>query len=1229
MQRKNEKYSKPKISAKEVFIKMIPFFRKILGKSPTNNSNKYFKDKAEVVRTLIANPKNNDKVPSENFYADILIPFFKEWLPKTERIQKEKKLQVLVDEFDEFQKNSRNDSDLLYKPVPQTSARKAIYETFPPIIRNNRPPAIPLSDGQFRLAFLEHLNEDFSCYNWLIAFKIDQDLNHSILEKSILYLIRRHESLRTGIHLDTRTQTILPFEQVSWGLEVIEIDLYEEDELSFIKDECAQFGQLKMSLEHPPLIRSKLIVYNKNGRVNNLWLCAVHHAVFDGYSQSIFLHELGKCYQILAQGLSLITLDTVFGELPVQYADYCAWTRNFPTTLLEDEVLYWRYNLRDHKHLELATDQPRPATKTFVGSRALFEIPKEIADRLKKISVSTNATLYMILLASFQCLLHLYTNEMDICTGSVTANRKKGKAFEQIKNIIGFFANTVAVRTLIKPDMTIAEVIHAVAQSVRHSIYDNSDLPFGEVVSRLKPPQDNKNPFFETLFVLQDPGYQTLELPNIATRSIELGWETSRFDLVLELREHEGQLVGFFEYNTDLFVRETIERMVGNYRELLQDFDNLSKRVAQLNVRSAYEKQLFESFNPPINWNLQLKTVPEAINHIVQIFPDKNAIIFEKQTLTYKELDHLSEKVAAFILNRYGKGTIIGLYMERSFEVVASMLGVIKAGCAVICLDTNPVDIASAVKKITTLKIPCVICHPPTEQFFNETMRNVPLEHAMNLVEWHSIETGSPRSRSHQCLPDDIIYLSTTSGTTGNPKGIPTTHRGWVNWIDFFRRESETYNLNSADLAVYLGAALTFDASFWEILLTLGLGGTLYINDTLKYRDPVSLSDLFQLHGINVATFTPSFLINLDPTQFRTLRCLFCIGEVLSQELVRRWTATIPDLKFINGYGPTEVTAGATLSICHPLRPINIGKPIANMNIHIAGSYLRDMPIGCFGEILISGVSLSPGYLNNPEKTREAFIDHPYYPGRKFYRTGELGRFLASGEIEFKGRLSVSRQIKLKGVRIELDEIEAILNTFPSLMQSFVKLIPAEYPFLAAYYVTANNQDIADFELQQFLAHKGLITVKIPSAFVRLDKFPLTSNGKLDEKLLPPIRTHNYLVPFEEEGSPSKTALQILELMSQIFPSKEISMDSNFWDLGGDSIQLVILLNAINKKIIRENDPKLCLAPMKVRNLTIAVLEDIVTTHIGKEGYITSAKSMNDISRAVYRSPFSFTSSQS
>lgn len=1097
--------------------------------------------------------KNIISIPSE-FIINIKKAYSRTSAPTISSTSK--MVTTLIKPFDKPETSIEKATPLI-RPYEDKKSKRSIYDLLPAISRIERSHAIPLSDNQFRLAFLEQMSTDFSIYNWLMCFTIKGVLNVNALEKSIRYLIKRHESLRTGLNIDANTQIIINEEEVNWSLEFLKI----RDELDneSIAAQCHEYAQTKFNLTKPPLLRSKLLQYADGEENTYLWLCVIHHSVIDDASQAIFLQELATCYKYFCLYPKMAFVPSL-PSLPLQYADYSCWAKKNLADIKRRQLLYWDNKLKGASSLELPTDFPRPSVKSFKGERVQLNINKDDQSTLMLLADYYDTSLFCILLASFACLLHRYSGQEDICIGTMTANRKKGANLKKaLAPIVGYFANNIVIRSVCRYETILDEIITLTKMNMINGIYENSDITYGEIVQALKPVFDaSRNPLFDHLFVFQDEKYQDLTLNECEVGSIETGWGSSRFDLVLELRQTSSGLSGFFEFNTDLFKRETIERMAANYKTLLTHFSimNTKQKVLQLPLISLMEEKLLRSFNQSPSYD-QALCIHQIFENMAVTRPEKTALVFEDSRLTYSELNKAANSLAHHLVKLNVKpNSIVAICMQRSLEAEIAWLGILKAGCAVLFLEDAVIEKAVVHKKLKAIAPTITLIDEITKaNFFPESsLEELPSQ----LIVYSSLnDSVSDKDLNYSCDIDSLALIALTSGSTGEPKGVMVKHRGWSNWVSYFMTHGYDFCIDE-NANVFEGAPYIFDASLWERLLAYGLGGTLYVNNSIQLRDPTALNHLFNKENITTATFTPSFLATLNPREFASLKCIFVIGEALNNELIRQWKEALPELKFINGYGPTEVTAGATVYFCEIDQPVLIGKPIDNMTVNILDPMQNSVPVGVFGEIYIGGVGLAAGYYNNAIKTQEAFIQDPHsLTEKRLYRTGDLARFLSDGNIEFKGRIN-SNQIKLHGVRIELEEIETISRQHPKIVNAFVKLWDDSY--LAAYLITKDQVEIDDY--QQFLRTKGLSTIKVPTFVVYITDVPLTKTGKLDRAALP--KPEQKLIFKLNERPPTKTEKKLLIIWSELLRYKEISIRDSFREVGGDSINLVNLLGRIN-----------------------------------------------------------------
>ncbi|MEA5617994.1 amino acid adenylation domain-containing protein [Cronbergia sp. UHCC 0137] len=1030
------------------------------------------------------------------------------------------------------------------------SQLSAVFPLLKPIKRTEK---LPLSSAQIRMWFLNQLEPEKATYNISLVLRLEGQLNKNALEKALQTIVERHETLRTSfISIDgSPVQIINPSLQIT--LSVIDLTELVGFEIQKQVEELAQTETNKaFDLTVSPLFRVKILQLKEN---SHILLLTFHHIITDGWSMRVFQSELSTLYQDFNQGKS----PSLF-PLPIQYADFAHWQRNW----LQGEVLarqlhYWKTQLANIPPiLELPTDKPRPNIQTYQGKSHKFQLSAELSQNLNGLSNKSNVTLFMTLLSAFAVLLYRYSHQEDIVIGSPIANRNR----QEIEQLIGFFVNTLALRINVLGNSSFQEILTRVKQ-ICLDAYSHQELPFEKLVEELQPERNlSQSPIFQVMFVLQNTLQQTINLTDIKIESIKLERQTSKFDLTLSLTETPDGLSGKWEYSTDLFDDATIQRMSRHFQVLLGAIvANPNLEVSKLRILTEREKnQLLVEWNNTVVKYPDHKSIHQLFEEQAEIMPENIAVAFEDQELTYQELNHRANQLAHYLQKLGVKPEVlVGIYVGRSLEMIIGLLGILKAGGAYVPLDSNYPQERLAFMLADT-QAPILL----TQQ---SLVNKLPASktHIICLdTDWEKISNQSQDNLTCNAIADNLAYITYTSGSTGQSKGVCTIHRGVVRLVK---------NINYANLTqkqTFLQLApISFDASTFEIWGSLLNGGKLIIFPA-HIPSLVELGQAIQRYQITTLWLTTGlFYLMVDERleDLKPLHQLLVGGDVLSISHVQKFRQKINNCHLINGYGPTENT---TFTCCYliPQLPqqgssISIGGSITNTQVYILDSYLQPVPVGVFGELYTGGDGLARGYLNQPELTTEKFIPNPFGSG-KIYKTGDIVRYLADGNIEFIGR--VDNQVKIRGFRIELGEIEVVLSEHPHILNVIViarEDIPGDKR-LIAYIVTQPQATLTQSELRQFLKQK-LPEYMIPSAFVILEKFPLTPNGKIDRRALP--------IPEQIRREPEETFIaprneleqQLTKAWEAILGIKPIGVKDNFFALGGHSLLAVKLFAQIEK----------------------------------------------------------------
>lgn len=1054
----------------------------------------------------------------------------------------------------------------------------------PAISRRSTSERTPLSFAQQRLWFFHQLAPESPLYNISLALRLQGSLNRDALEKSLAAIVARHESLRTRFLCVEGEPMQVIDEPPPVPLRLVDLSgrpasRHEAEIQCLFKEEASHpFDLARDLLLRPALARLS--------ETDHALLVTLHHIASDGWSMGVLFRELAAFYEAFATG----HLPAV-PDLPIQYADFAAWQRErMQGELLQKELAYWKRQLAGAPDfLDLPTDRPRPPVQTFRGRWHWRTFPAPLGDALNALSRREGGTLFMTLMAAFQALLHRYTGQPDLLIGAPIAGRNQ----IETEGLIGFFINTLVLRGDLSGDPTFCELLQRVREATIGA-YAHQNLPFERLVEELHPVRTSSHsPLVQVLFVLQNAPGQTLQLPGLNIVPIpvdKMDTGTAKFDLTLQVEEDGPGLRAAVEYNTDLFDDTTIARLLGHYQTLLEGIaGSPARRLSELPLLAPAERtQLLVEWNGRRTHYPRDKTIPELFAEQAVERADAIAVSFNEWQLTYRELDLYTNQLAHFLQRRgVGPDTLVGVCLERSAEMIVALLGVLKAGGAYMSLDpAYPKERLGLMLKesqapvlLTQNKLRGALPDLAEPHQSNGSPR-APLIVCLD-AEWGTITQESSNAPSSRTTPENLAYVSYTSGSTGRPKGVCIPHRGVVRLV----KETDYAWFGPDEVFLQL-APIAFDASTLEIWGPLLNGGRLVVfpphTPTLA-----ELGEAIRKHQISILWLTSGLFHQMVEEQIDSLknvRQLLAGGDVLSVSHVARALEKLDRTQLINGYGPTENT---TFTCCHqitapltPNRSIPIGRPVANTQVYVLDGHLQPVPVGVPGQLFIGGDGLARGYLNLPELTAEKFVPNPFgdqgAPGRtgaRLYATGDRVRWREDGTIEFLDR--IDRQVKVRGFRIELEEIETVLAGHPSVKEAIV-LAREDKPGekrLAAYVVAASQPAPTPAELFEFL-QKKLPDYMAPSAFVFLAAVPLNANGKVDRDALPApeaLRTasaNEFVAPRDEK---EKRLARIWENVLNVRP---VGIRDNFFELGGHSLLAVRLLARIEK----EYDRKLPLA---------------------------------------------------
>ncbi|HEY0546992.1 MAG TPA: amino acid adenylation domain-containing protein, partial [Pyrinomonadaceae bacterium] len=923
---------------------------------------------------------------------------------------------------------------------------------------------VPLSFAQLRLWFLYQLEPESFAYNIPTALRLTGRLDINALEQSINETIRRHESLRTHFReLDGQPmQTVVPELKLSLTVQDLQHLSAEKREAEAVRLTTEE-ARTPFDLERAPLVRVRLLRLNEREHV---LLFIIHHIIADGWSMGVLVNEVAALYKAYLEGQA-----SPLAELPIQYADFSEWQRGWLTgEIFERQLEYWKRQLGGELPvLDLPTDRVRPARQSFHGAIGSFALPLELSAALKRLSQREGATLFMLLLASFQTLLHRYTNQSEILVGTGIANRNRA----ELEGLIGFFVNTLVLRADFSGDPGFRELLKRVRE-VTLGAYAHQDLPFEKLVEELQPERNlSRNPIFQVMLALQNAPMPALELPGLTLRTQEFESLTTRFDLEFQLWDLPEGIQGYLFYSTDLFDESTIALLLSHFQKLLEEIiKSPDVPVSRINFLAGDERRkLLGEWNETKRDHSLEPGVHQLFEARAQAQPEATAISCAGESVTYAGLNRRANQLAHYLRARgVGPEVCVGIMLERSIEMIVAQLAILKAGGAFVTLDAGypaarlsfMLDDAEALLLLTQKSFSHRLSTHQARTLYLDTLLD-------------DIGAQSAENLEASVTKANLAYVIYTSGSTGAPKGVLVEHGGLVNLSLWHRR---VYGVTRADRATHL-AGIGFDAAVWELWPYLTTGASVHLVEEEVRLSPSKLLDWLAEQAITIC-FLPTPLaeaVLAEPLpQSLALRFLLTGGDRLHQ-----YPGQPLPFRLANNYGPTEYTVVTTSAIVNEAESRSlappIGRPIDNTDVYVLAKNLEPVPIGVAGELHIGGAGLARGYLRQPAQTALSFIPHPYSEeeGARLYKTGDVVRYLPDGQLEFIGRLD--SQVKVRGFRIELGEIEAALHEHEEIGEATViaRLETSGENRLVAYVVPSGRvetlqDEAAEFE-RQHLSH--------------------------------------------------------------------------------------------------------------------------------------------------------------
>jgi amino acid adenylation domain-containing protein len=1033
----------------------------------------------------------------------------------------------------------------------------------------------PASFAQQRLWFIEQLLPENSLYIIPLVFRLTGSLQKPQLQQSIHALIRRHETLRTTFELvdGQLMQAVAP--SVVEGaplqltdLRVVSASTREDTALEQIREEI----QRPFHLNKGPLFRVQLWQLHDT---EHLLLMALHHIIFDEWSSGVLIRELGELYAALVEGKP-----AALPELPIQYADFACWQREWlQGEVLHTQLCYWKQQLKDVPVLNLPGAASPALEHSHRGASQLLELPQRLLDALEALSQQAGMTLFMVLLAAFQTLLHRYTEQADIAIGSPIANRHRS----ELEGLIGFLVNSLVLRTNLAGDPTFRELLDRV-RDVTLAAYAHQDLPFEKLVEELQPVRSlGQNPLFQVVFALQNTPLEQLVLPGLVLSPIDFETKTSRFDLELYLwkctdnfrnlwgkgwQQSDG-MRGVVVYNTDLFDATTTASLRRHFQTVLEAIvANPDTRLSALPLLTAEEQRSLLQ-----HWSQTQSSYP-ADSCIHQLFevqvrqrPTAIAVKFGDQQFTYQALNQGSNQLARY-LQRVGIGPEmrVGICLERSIEAIAAMLAILKAGGAYV-----PLDPSCPPERLHFILEDAEVGVVLTQKEWAASLETGSTKMICLESEWGAIAQESDENLSTPGTAAQLAYVIYTSGSTGTPKGVMVPHRA----VNRLVCATNYMSIEPCDRLAQV-ANLAFDAATFEVWGALLNGAQLIgIEREITLSPPDFVTEL-QQQQISILFLTTALFNQIatqTPAAFQSLKYLLFGGELVNAECVRSVLHQGKPHHLMHVYGPTENTTFSTWYEIHDVSEtattIPIGQAISNTQVYLLDADLNPVPPGVRGEIYLGGAGLAQGYLHRPELTAARFIRAEF---SVLYKTGDRALYRSDGNLEFLGR--TDNQIKLRGFRVELGEIETMIAQHPTVQTAVVIVRETESDSslellhdrqLIAYVLPKGSAIPTERDLRSFLKPK-LPAYMLPATFVVLDALPLTANGKVDQKALPPPSPTVTRETSLTVAPTTSLESSLVELWAQLLGQKQVGIHDNFFELGGHSLLATQLVSRIRDR---------------------------------------------------------------
>ncbi len=1017
-------------------------------------------------------------------------------------------------------------------------SKESIYSSIEPIEEKDY---YEMSSAQKRMYTLQQLDINSTSYNMPGVIELDGDLDIEYLKEVFDKLVQRHEVLRTSFEVieDGLVQKV--HKKVEFYIE--EYNVEEEKGIEeVVKGFIRAFNLLKA-----PLLRLGLVKTHPN---KHILMFDIHHIISDGVSMGILVEEFSKIYA----GERLT-------PLRIQYKDFSEWQNElFRSKSIKAQEEYWLKQFEGEiPVLNLTTDYQRPAVQSFEGDTIQLEINKELTNKLRQISKATGSTMYMVLLSTFNILLSKYSGQEDIIVGSPIA----GRPHEDLGNIIGMFVNTLAMRNYPNGEKTFKEFLKEVKENALGA-YENQDYQFEELVEKLNVARDfSRNPLFDVMFTLQNMDMGEIAVAGLKIKPHNLENRISKFDMTVEAVELLDSISINLQYCTKLFSRTTIKRMYRHLENIIQAVtEDIDTKLSEVYMLTEEERQqILIDFNNTKADYPKDKTIHQLFEEQVERTPNNIAVIYEDKSLTYRELNDRANQVAIILRNKgVGTDNIVAIMVERSLQMIVGIIGILKAGGAYLPIDpAYPND-----------RIQYMLKDSGTGILLTQSWLDKGIAGVSEIIELdnEAIYQGQTNNLGEMNKSIDLAYVIYTSGSTGAPKGVAVPHRALNNFLNTLY-DKFNGQVGAGDSCLSL-TNISFDVSVGEIFLPLRYGGSLALYHNDEIIDIYRLSKFIIKNNITFGYIPPTILKDVyellkSSGEKISLNKILVGVEPIKDYVLYSYFSLNPSMQIVNGYGPTEATICATMNKLEETeitgRNVPIGKPMLNTQVYIVDKNNMLQPMGIAGELCITGDGLTRGYLNRQELTAEKFVENPFEPGTKMYKTGDLARWLPDGNIEFCGR--IDNQVKIRGYRIELGEIESKLLSHEDVKEAVVITRDDNNgnKLLCAYVIGEKELTVTQLRKHLF---QNLPNYMIPSYFIQLDKLPLTPNGKVDRKKLPEPDA-SIFTGAEYEAPRNNIEEKLVEIWSEILGAEKIGINDNFFELGGHSLKATSLIAKMHK----------------------------------------------------------------